>query len=53
MVEPFDPERVEELLAQLSRPAFLRGVRQRGREYGHGLWKLEPSDLADLLIPRG
>jgi adenine-specific DNA-methyltransferase len=51
VIEPHDPERVDELFGRLSSTAFLHHARSRGKHYGRGLWKLEPSDVADLLLP--
>jgi len=39
------------LLFELTQPGVSREIRSRGRNYGNGMWKLEPSDLLGVHIP--
>lgn len=41
---------VDKLLFELTRPEVSREIRSRGREYGNGMWKLEPSDLLGVHV---
>jgi len=40
-----------QLLFELTQPEVSREIRSRGRDYGNGMWKLEPSDLLGVHIP--
>lgn len=41
---------VDKLLFELTRPEVSREIRSHGREYGNGMWKLEPSDLLGVHV---
>lgn len=53
VIKPKRGVSADTLFAVLSRPSVVSTLRSHAREYGKGMWKLEPSDLADVRLPRG
>ncbi len=53
VIKPKREVDADELFAVLSRSGFVGKLRSHAREYGQGMWKLEPSELADVRLPRG
>lgn len=51
-ISPRDGVDIDELLSVLRRPTVARSLREHAREYGNGLWKVEPSELAALRLPK-
>ena len=50
VIEPHAPERADQIWKALNQSAVLRQLRRLGREYGNGLWKIEPGDLRRVRI---
>lgn len=50
-LEPREGVHPDELFELLSNERVLEGVPEGARQYGDGLWKLEPSELQKLWIP--
>lgn len=50
VIEPHDPAIADKLWRALNEPAVLRQLRRLGREYGNGLWKIEPGDLRRVRV---
>jgi len=51
VVEPLDGVDATLLAQALASDFVAESAREKSRHYGHGLWKLEPSELRDLLVP--
>jgi adenine-specific DNA-methyltransferase len=52
VIEPHDGVDADELWAALNGEAVLRQLRRLGRDYGRGLWKIEPGDLCRVRVVR-
>jgi adenine-specific DNA-methyltransferase len=52
-IKPRRGIRADDLFAILTQPRFAGYLRSQAREYGQGMWKLEPSELANVRLPRG
>lgn len=50
VIEPRKGIDPDELFNALTDPVVVQLASQRGRHYGHGLWKLEPSEVENLLV---
>lgn len=50
VVEPIAEDATEALWEALNRPEVLRRVKRLGRDYGRGLWKIEPGALRELRV---
>lgn len=50
VVEPIVEDATEALWRALSQPEVLRRVKRLGRDYGRGLWKIEPGALGELRV---
>jgi len=50
VIEPYDPEQADQLWEALNELTVLRQLRRLGREYGNGLWKIEPGDLRRVRV---
>lgn len=53
VIKPKRGIKANDLFAVLSQPSLITTMRSHAREYGQGMWKLEPSELADVRLPRG
>jgi hypothetical protein len=51
VIEPNAGVDADELWQALSAEVVLRQMRRLGREYGKGLWKIEPGELCRVRIP--
>jgi hypothetical protein len=51
VVEPHDGVDPERLVHALASDSVAESARSHSRHYGHGLWKLEPSEVKQLLVP--
>ena len=51
VVEPLDGVDPVQLAEVLASDFVAESARERSRHYGHGLWKLEPSELRELPVP--
>lgn len=51
VIRPKDGVDLDKLVRALSSDSVARLALERSRHYGHGLWKLEPSELKQLPIP--
>jgi hypothetical protein len=51
VIEPYPHVDADELWQTLNRPEVLRQVKRLGRDYGNGLWKVEPGDLRKARLP--
>ena len=50
VIEPLDRSLTAALWHALNDPAVLRQVKRLGRDYGRGLWKIEPGDLRNIHV---
>lgn len=53
VIAPKDEVDPDELFAALTTTSVETQLREQARVYGGGLWKLEPSELEAVLLPRG
>jgi hypothetical protein len=51
VIQPREGVNEEALFAALREPAVRRRLEGDSRQYGNGLWKLEPSELSALRLP--
>lgn len=52
IIDPHDGVEPDELWNALNSPAILRQLKATARNYGHGMWKLEPRELGRIRITR-
>jgi hypothetical protein len=50
VIEPYPGVDADELWVALNTDPVLRQLRALGRDYGRGLWKVEPGDLCQVRV---